>query len=240
MTPPLVDVTGRRRRRARERLRRRVRVAAVLAGVLALVGGAAWLVAASPVFVVAAVAVEGAELTPVDDVRAAAAVPEGVPLAQVDAAAVATRVARLPAVARVEVRRTWPRTITVAVTERQVRLVRRIGSGYQWLDASGRGFHASAKPPKGAVRAEVPGDDAGLLAAVATVADSLPDALRERTRVVRARTVDSISLRLHDGGEVVWGSAEQSGLKAEVVVPLLALDARVYDVSAPTHPTTRG
>ena len=47
-------------------------------------------------------------------------------------------------------------------------------------------------------------------------------------------------LELSGRGEVNWGSAEQSVLKSEVVVPLLALDARVYDVSAPTHPTTRG
>jgi len=240
VTQPLVDVTGRRRRRARERLVRRLQLVGALAAVLALLGGGAWLVTASPVFVVSSVAVEGAKLTPADDVRTAAAVGEGVPLARVDLDGVATRVAQLPAVARVEVARTWPGTVTVALTERQVRLVRRIGSGYQWLDASGRGFHASGKPPKGVVRADVPGDDPGLLAAVASVADALPDALRERTEVVRARTADSIVLELADGGEVVWGSAEQSSLKAEVVVPLLALDARVYDVSAPTHPTTRG
>lgn len=240
MSQPLIDVTGRRRRRARERLRHRLLVAGSVLGVLAVLGGLGWLVTGSPAFVVRTVAVTGTSLTPAEDVRIAAGVPAGVPLAQVDTAAVAARVAMLPAVARAEVVRSWPSSLTITVTEREVRLVRRNGSGYQWLDATGRGFHASAKPPKGAVLADVPGDDAGLLAAVAAVADSLPPALRERTEVVKARSADSIVLELSGRGEVNWGSAEQSVLKSEVVVPLLALDARVYDVSAPTHPTTRG
>ena len=136
MSQPLIDVTGRRRRRARERLRHRLLVAGSVLGVLAVLGGLGWLVTASPAFVVRTVAVTGTSLTPAEDVRIAAGVPAGVPLAQVDTAAVAARVAMLPAVARAEVVRSWPSSLTITVTEREVRLVRRNGSGYQWLDAA--------------------------------------------------------------------------------------------------------
>ena len=51
-------------------------------------------------------------------------------------------------------------------------------------------------------------------------------------------TVDQISLVLRDGRTVEWGSAEQSELKAEVLVPLLKRPAQRYDVSVPGQPTT--
>ncbi|NLE18761.1 MAG: peptidase S33, partial [Propioniciclava sp.] len=81
MTEPLVDVTGARRRRARARLRRRLVVAGIVAGVLAVIGGVAWVVLGSPWLAVREVRVEGATLVPVDQVVAAAAVPLGTPLA---------------------------------------------------------------------------------------------------------------------------------------------------------------
>ena len=49
-----------------------------------------------------------------------------------------------------------------------------------------------------------------------------------------------VSLVLKDGREVVWGSAEESETKAEVLATLLAtVQAQVYDVSVPSKPTTR-
>ena len=53
-------------------------------------------------------------------------------------------------------------------------------------------------------------------------------------------TVDQISLVLRDGRTVVWGSAEDSDAKAEVLVELLEQPARKYDVSVPGQPTTSG
>jgi cell division protein FtsQ len=52
-------------------------------------------------------------------------------------------------------------------------------------------------------------------------------------------TVDQISLVLKDGRKVVWGSADQSDTKADVLATLLAgVQAQVYDVSVPSKPTT--
>jgi cell division protein FtsQ len=45
---------------------------------------------------------------------------------------------------------------------------------------------------------------------------------------------------LRDGRQVLWGSAEQSELKARVLPELLAAQrAQVYDVSVPESPITR-
>ena len=55
-----------------------------------------------------------------------------------------------------------------------------------------------------------------------------------------AEAVDRITLTLEGGRTLVWGSAEESELKAEVAAALFAsVEAEVYDVSAPRHPTTK-
>ena len=56
---------------------------------------------------------------------------------------------------------------------------------------------------------------------------------------VEVATVDQISLVLRDGRTVVWGSAEESELKAEVLAPLLSSPGQTYDVSVPGQPTIR-
>jgi cell division protein FtsQ len=45
---------------------------------------------------------------------------------------------------------------------------------------------------------------------------------------------------LSDGSEVRWGSAEESGLKADVLATLMSVPATTYDVSVPGLPTTTG
>ena len=68
---------------------------------------------------------------------------------------------------------------------------------------------------------------------------ALPDPLLARLATVRAETPDSIELDLTDGIVVVWGSAEQSARKAEVLIALMKQPGRVYIVSAPDVPAIR-
>jgi cell division protein FtsQ len=74
----------------------------------------------------------------------------------------------------------------------------------------------------------------------AVVVAALPDDLAARVDHVTVETVDQVTLVLRDGRQVLWGSAEESALKAEVLAELLAVQkAGVYDVSVPGSPTTR-
>ena len=82
-------------------------------------------------------------------------------------------------------------------------------------------------------------DEQRLLADVATVATAFPPELRPEVVSISAEAVDRIALALDGGRTVVWGSADQSDVKAEVIAALLAVEAKVYDVSAPGHPTTK-
>lgn len=236
---PLVDVTGARKRRAQARLRLRMTVAGVLLGVLALFGGGAWLMGYSTVFSADEITTSGLTTLTHDEVVATAAVPLGGPLARVDTGEVADRVATLPAVASVTVSQRFPHTVAVDVTERTPLLVVAKGSEFTWVDEHGVAFHTGTDRPDGVLEAKGGSGNEELLTAYAAVAQALPPGVREQVAAIKGYTLDSITLELTDGRTVVWGSPEASELKGEVLGPLLSVKARVYDVSAPTNPTTR-
>lgn len=239
LAEPLVDVTGARRRRARARLKRRLTVAGIVLGFLALVGGGAWLMGWSSVFSTDEVVTEGLVVLTHDDVVAAAQVPLGGPLARVELDAIAERVRELPPVADVAVSARYPHTVAIEVTERTPAVALQIGRNYVSVDASGRAFHSSQEAPDGVLVARGNVSDETLLAAFAHVAAALPADVRHQAQSIGGETQDSITISLTDGRRVVWGGPEASELKAQVIAPLLSVKATVYDVSAPSHPTTR-
>ena len=240
MTEPLVDVTGARRRRARARLRRRLRVAAVVVGVLAVVGGAVWAVLGSSVLAVSEVQVRGTVLLSPDQVAQAAAIRTGEPLVLVDTAAAERRVREaLPAVESVTVERAWPTTVGIDVVEATPKVVIAVPGSWVWISGDGRSFHQTPERPAGVLEAQGNLSDDQVLVTLARVADELPPQLAGMGRTIRATSMDSVVVELTDGRRVVWGSAEDGALKAAVLGPLLQVQASEYDVSAPTHPTTR-
>lgn len=193
----------------------------------------------SPVFAVERVDVSGVKVLTADQVRAEAAVPLGAPLAALDTGRIAARVAGLPAVADVRVGRRFPDAVVIAVVERTAVYQRQVGGAFFWVDSDGVPFRELDHAEAGIPLAIVDGDDTRLLADVATVVAHLPAEVRPRVTLIRAHGVDDIVLALEDGGRVIWGSADQSELKAQVLRALLAVEAKVYDVSAPGHPTTK-
>lgn len=210
----------------------------VLALVLLLVAGC-WLFAFSPVLATRHVVVRGAQQTSEAEVRRAAQVPAGRPLARVDLDAVAHRVGAVSVVRSVRVTRSWPQTVVVAVQERTAVLAVRQPQGFVLVDATGAAYLTRADVPKGVVTADVDPGNARLLSAVGVVATALPDALRARVRNVSATSLDDIALRLTNGDTVTWGSSDGSPLKAEVLTALLERKASYYDVSSPHTPSLR-
>ena len=232
------DATDRITLRRRNDRRRRWLLAGIAALVVALLATAAWLVLGSDVLGVRTVAVSGNTITNTDDVRRLAELPTGTPLARVDLEGVATRVAGLPAVKTVKVAREWPNTVTVQITERSPLFAIETPGGYWIADDQGVVFKSSADAD-GLMVASVSNGDPRLIRDLGTVLSALPAGLRSRVDKVGADTVDSIVLYLPGGNRIVWGSADQSPLKAQVVLPLLKQQGTVYDVSAPSNPTIR-
>lgn len=233
------DATARIEVRLRgDRRRRWLRWLAVVL-LLAAVVGAGWLVAFSPVLSAKAVTVSGAHLLTKDEVLAAAAVPVGTPMVRIDTSAVADRVAGLPPVAEVNVTRSWPGTIRIVVAERKARLAIPAGGGYLLADATGVVFQAVKSPASGLVVVDADPSDQQVLVDVGTVFSALSPQTQALVSRLAAPSRDGIELRLKDGRRVIWGSAEDSSLKSEVLDALLPLGGTEFNVSAPAFPTRR-
>jgi cell division protein FtsQ len=236
--PRLAAKAAAERSARRRRLGRRAALVAAALLPLALLG---WLLLSSPLLAVRTVAVSGTRrLTPAQ-VRAAADVVRGTPLARVDAAAVVRRVESLRAVAEVHVSRGWPSTLRVRVVERVPVAGVVTASGVQLVDASGLPFAAAPALPAGLVRLQVakPGPaDPATKAALAVLADLSPP-MRGRVRIVRAASSSSVTLLLRDGRRVLWGGVGDTTLKLQATEALLRMPGVFYDVSRPGVVTRR-
>jgi cell division protein FtsQ len=254
-TGPEQKVRRRRFRLTRRRLRRRAvadrwvaraqrrrwwRLASVVL-VVALIGGAVWAAWFSSLLAVRQVSVVGlsdeGELVGGQEVRSAASIPAGMPIARLDTASAQARVLELPWVASVEVRRAWPQDVVIAVTERSPVAVVMQGEERRGVDAEGNIFD----PPGGLWLTDpiIRGDESAIAEAV-KVASSLPADLEKRVRAIQAVSVDDIRLELGNKSIVRWGNAQEAEFKAEVLRSLLPRRAQAYDVSAPSLPATFG
>lgn len=201
----------------------------------------AWLVWFSPwlsvnqVQVTVSAAPEVAGPLSADDIRAVVAVDPGTPLMRVPTGDVEARVEELPQVESATVTRSWPDALVIDVVRRTpVALVSR-GTGYDVVDASGAVIRSVPTVDEDLPVVRASGD--GMAAAVA-VARELPEQLRRKVVEVEASTRNNVTLVLRDGARVMWGSAEDSAFKAEVLQTLFQVKARWYDVSAPGVPAT--
>lgn len=206
---------------------------------VALVAGAIWLVFFSSVLAVKVVEVTGEHRLSEAEVRTVADVAEGEQLARLDLDRVRSRVQALALVRDAEVTRRWPGTVRIELEERVAIAVVDIGGRLRGLDVDGVVFDdfGTAKGLPRVRTAPDPGRDA--LREAAAVISALPQDLARRVDHVEVATVDQIELALAGGRTVVWGSADDSALKAEVLASLLTRPGTTYDVSVPGQPTVR-
>ncbi|UFU05119.1 cell division protein FtsQ/DivIB [Ruania halotolerans] len=230
------------RRSAVRRLRWRG-IAAALAAVL-VVAGLSWLVLASPVLVVHAedVVVTGtSEYIEEEQIQEIAAVAHEVPVARVDTGGVAEEIRELSAVRDVQIRRSWPNGLEIALEPRVPVATVSDGDRYALLDAEAVVMVRRDEPVDGVPQVTVPLDDpdtAESLTAVLTVLAALPEDIQAEVSSAGAETPYQVRLELTDGDEVVWGSAEENTLKVEVFRTLRQVEASTYDLSAPRSPIT--
>jgi cell division protein FtsQ len=169
-------------------------------------------------------------------VLAAAKVPNGKPLARLDLRPIQSRVAALPGVARVDVRRAWPTGLRIVVTERTgVAVTER--NGVRWLvDADGVAFQRLARMTVTGVprlTSSLSGHPDAAAKAALQVAADLPSWLRSRTQSISAKTPDSVTLSLTKNRTVQWGGASRDTDKAQALAALLKQPGTTYDVSSP-------
>ncbi|HLV56638.1 MAG TPA: FtsQ-type POTRA domain-containing protein [Actinotalea caeni] len=231
------------RRRARRRLRLRA-VAMVVAGVLVL-AGVGWVALASSLL---ALRLDDVEVVGTDDIArsedvlAVVAPHEGEPLLRLDAPRLRDELEAVAGVGEATVRRVLPHGLEITVVPRVPVATVAAEDGYVLLDAEGVELAVTQEPHEGVPVVDVPvGSDttAEALEAVLTAMAALGESLLQRVVSVSAPTAYEVELVLDSGARVVWGSAEDSELKAAVLERLLQVPAEVYDVSAPLNPITR-
>jgi cell division protein FtsQ len=173
-------------------------------------------------------------------VRDAAAVAPGGPLISVDTAGIARRVAALEGVASVAVRRAWPHTVEVNVTERVPVALWQTPRALFEVDGTGLPYRIAPQPPPALPRLAFTGvgpQDPSTAAAMSVLHD-LTDPLRAQVATVEVAGVQ-VTLGLADGRFVRWGGPERSTDKIGVLSALLGQPGSVYDVSSPDLPTVR-
>lgn len=225
-----------RRQWARRWLSLRYVIALVV--LVALVATAVWMVFFSATLQIAKVEVVGNTLLSDDAVLEIADVPVGEQLALVDLDRASSRIGTMAEVKSVDVTRAWPDAVRIDIVERTAVAVVDLGGRIRGLDADGMVFRDYKAVPKGMPRVR-PGVNAGVdaLKEAATVVAALPGSLAERVDHVEVDTIDQIKLVLRDGRQVMWGSADDSRQKADVLVVLLSEKGRFFDVSVPGSPT---
>jgi len=229
--------------RARARRRRTARLTLTLTSV-ALAVWAGWF---SPVFALSAAKVDVAGLGESVDgaaVRAAIGPYVGTPLPRLDPGVMTAAVEGIAGVRSAAVTRKWPNGVRVAITPRvAIAAVPGDGGTYVLVDADGVALGEPTGDPGTlpVVNVAVGPDHARALGALVSVLGALPTALGQRVQSAGAQTEDTVEFTLGDGTKVVWGSASQAALKAQVVLTLLdsgSFAAAVIDVSAPSLPVT--
>jgi cell division protein FtsQ len=200
----------------------------------------AWLVLATSLFGVTSVRVRGTGLLTPQQVRRAADIPSGVPLARLDTAAVAERVQGIPEVADAAVFRAWPHTLTIVVSERVAVATQHRGGEYWLVDVEGIAFRAvPERPPYPLIELPAYKPDAPVTRAAIIVAQDLSPELVALLEKITAPTPAQVTLTLRDGRTLFWGDSSAGKRKARVATALLGRGGHLIDVSAPGVVTVR-
>ncbi|QGU07804.1 Cell division protein FtsQ [Corynebacterium occultum] len=207
-----------------------------LAVLVAAVFGMVWAV---PILKVENIEVSGTRHLPEEEVREVSGIATEENMLRVNVAAAASAVADSPWVKAVSVRRNWPATISIDVTERNAVLFTDTAEGIKLIDESGVPF-LIGEPPAETV--EVTGDandDTAELVEVAEVVAAVDPAVREQVARVEVPSALEITFHLHDGRSVYWGANRDNHDKALAMETVLSREGQHWNISNPTMVTVR-
>ncbi|MCD5347353.1 FtsQ-type POTRA domain-containing protein [Agromyces sp. S2-1-8] len=227
------------KRSRRRRLTWWIAGGAVAAVTVGIVAGAY-----SPLMALREVRVEGASRIPADSIAAAFDGQLGTPLTLITGEQVHAALADFRLIETYSVETIPPGTLVVRIVERTpVGVIEAKGGGLELVDAAGVVIDRPAERPDGQPLIEVDGGVGSEgFKAVAAVVRSLPAEVRSQLVGASAETPDDVRLELAGGVPVVWGGANDSGLKADVLATLMKAappdTVPGYDVSSPEAPIT--
>ncbi|WBU38737.1 FtsQ-type POTRA domain-containing protein [Homoserinibacter sp. YIM 151385] len=234
-----------RRRAERSELRRFTRRARTrriawitAAGILVVFGGLIAVAVFSPLLALRTITVEGASRLDAGELERAVSDQLGTPLALLDESRIRAALGEYRLIESYATELVPPGTMIIHVVERTPIGAVRIDGGVELIDPAGVVVDTLERRPAGIPVVRVPDDgtDSPAFRAIAEVLLAMPPERRENVRTVTATTPDDVSFTMTGGRTVVWGSAERSSHKSEVLVRLIRANASrpgEYDVSAP-------
>jgi cell division protein FtsQ len=216
------------------------------AGVVALRVLAVALVAYSPLLALKHIQVTGTSRLDAATVEKKLSDQLGTPLPLLDQAGISADLAAFPLIRSYTVESHPPDSIIVRVVERAPVGVIQQGNVYTLVDAAKVPISSSEKRADGYPMIAASGGAADVdadsgFAAAASVLSALPPDVLAQVDTIAAKTKDDVSFTLREShATVVWGSAEDSSLKAADLAALLksAAGSSRYDVSSPHSVTT--
>lgn len=223
-------------RRFTRRSRRRRLIWLCALGALVLLIGGSVAAAYSPLFAVEKITVVGATSLDPSAVEAALSDQLGTPLALVDSSEVKAALLAFPLIETYALEARPPHDLTVRIVERTPVGVIRSNAGFTLVDAAGVALSTTPDQPAGQPLIEIDsGVDSAAFRSAGLVVRSLPADVRSQLAGVAATTQDDVTLTLSSGLTVVWGSAEDSGLKALTLSAAMGAHpgARSIDVTSP-------
>lgn len=230
-------------KRFTKRSRRRRTILLTVAGALVALVAIVAVVAYSPLMAVRTISVEGASRVDAAAVSAALDGELGVPLTLVDRDDIATALAVFPLIQSYSVESRPPDTLLLRIVERTPVGVLESGGTFTLVDAAGVTIEQGTAAQAGYPVITTPSGNwtGAAFAAVARVMRALPTDLVGQVTAAAATTADDVTLTLGGGASVVWGSADDSAIKAVVLAELMAATdpetVASFDVSSPTSAT---
>ena len=217
------------------------------------------LVFFSPLLATEKITVRGASLLETSQVEQKLEPLRGVPLTRIDEKKVRELIGQDNVIRSVQVESRPPHELVVTLKERTAVAVVKQGDTYHTVDSDGVSLLESATQPDTSVPlVRFSGDDPKTSAEFRTISAALsamPSELLAQVKEAGATSTSSITLTLRDNTTVQGGTAEESELKAKVLLSLRQAIAKraqeensseaqtqkvtVYDVSAPRVPVTR-
>ena len=217
------------------------------------------LVFFSPLLATQKITVRGASLLETSQVEQKLESLRGVPLTRIDEKKVRELIGQDNVIRSVQVESRPPHELVVTLKERTAVAVVKQGDTYHTVDSDGVSLLESATQPDTSVPlVRFSGDDPKTSAefrTISTALSAMPSELLAQVKEASATSTSSITLTLRDNTTVQWGTAEESELKAKVLLSLRQAIAKraqeessseaqtqkvtVYDVSAPRVPVTR-
>ena len=217
------------------------------------------LVFFSPLLATQKITVRGASLLETTQVEQKLEPLRGVPLTRIDEKKVRELLGQDNVIRSVQVESRPPHELVVTLKERTAVAVVKQGDTYHTVDSDGVSLLESATQPDTSVPlVRFSGDDPKTSAefrTISTALSAMPSELLAQVKEAGATSTSSITLTLRDNTTVQWGTAEESELKAKVLLSLRQAIAKraqeeksseaqtqkvtVYDVSAPRVPVTR-